>query len=244
MRVSRILERNTTKLIVLIILFLFSFPNSLFAVVCDMKNLRELDLSQNNFIGQLPPCLNASNKLRVLDLSSNHLSGNLPSTFSSLESLEYLSLLDNNFTGLFSLNPLTNLTKLKVFKLSSTSDMVRVETERSWQPKFKLDVVVLRFCSLEKIPSFLVYQKNLRLIDLSNNRLSGNIPTWILENNLELQVLRLQNNSFTNFRMPTIVHSLQVLDFSSNDIRLFPDNIGRNGWLQEWVPREVSIIYG
>ncbi|CAN6840115.1 unnamed protein product [Brassica oleracea] len=194
-------------------------------VVCDMKNLRELDLSQNNFIGQLPPCLNASNKLRVLDLSSNHLSGNLPSTFSSLESLEYLSLLDNNFTGLFSLNPLTNLTKLKVFKLSSTSDMVRVETERSWQPKFKLDVVVLRFCSLEKIPSFLVYQKNLRLIDLSNNRLSGNIPTWILENNLELQVLRLQNNSFTNFRMPTIVHSLQVLDFSSNDIRLFPDNI-------------------
>ncbi|KAL0670242.1 hypothetical protein Bca4012_032946 [Brassica carinata] len=164
-------------------------------VVCDMKNLRELDLSQNNFIGQLPPCLNASNKLRVLDLSSNHLSGNLPSTFSSLESLEYLSLLDNNFTGLFSLNPLTNLTKLKVFKLSSTSDMVRVETERSWQPKFKLDVVVLRFCSLEKIPSFLVYQKNLRLIDLSNNRLSGNIPTWILENNLELQVLRLQNNS-------------------------------------------------
>ncbi|CAN6832223.1 unnamed protein product [Brassica oleracea] len=163
---------NTTKLIVLIILFFFSFPNSLFAVVCDMKNLRELDLSQNNFIGQLPPCLNASNKLRVLDLSSNHLSGNLPSTFSSVESLEYLSLLDNNFTGLFSLNPLTNLTKLKVFKLSSTSDMVRVETERSWEPKFKLDIdrpCVLRFCSLEKIPSFLVYQKNLRLIDLSNN---------------------------------------------------------------------------
>ncbi|KAG2286499.1 hypothetical protein Bca52824_046103 [Brassica carinata] len=158
-----------------------------YLLVCDMKNLRELDLSQNNFIGQLPPCLNASNKLRVLDLSSNHLSGNLPSTFSSLESLEYLSLLDNNFTGLFSLNPLTNLTKLK---------------------------------------------KNLRLIDLSNNRLSGNIPTWILENNLELQVLRLQNNSFTNFRMPTIVHSLQVLDFSSNDIRLngfqgkFPSSMG------------------
>ncbi|CAN7017648.1 unnamed protein product [Brassica oleracea var. botrytis] len=201
-------------------------------VVCDMKNLRELDLSQNNFIGQLPPCLNASNKLRVLDLSSNHLSGNLPSTFSSLESLEYLSLLDNNFTGLFSLNPLTNLTKLKVFKLSSTSDMVRVETERSWQPKFKLDVVVLRFCSLEKIPSFLVYQKNLRLIDLSNNRLSGNIPTWILENNLELQVLRLQNNSFTNFRMPTIVHScspiiLVEMDGSRNGFQgKFPSSMG------------------
>ncbi|KAF3581021.1 hypothetical protein DY000_02034153 [Brassica cretica] len=214
-----------------------------------LRNLEILDLSSNFFNNSIFPFLNAATSLTTLFLRDNKMDGPLPTKYlKELANLELLDLSWNNFngsmSGLFSLNPLTNLTKLKVFKLSSTSDMVRVETERSWQPKFKLDVVVLRFCSLEKIPSFLVYQKNLRLIDLSNNRLSGNIPTWILENNLELQVLRLQNNSFTNFRMPTIVHSLQVLDFSSNDIRLFPDNIGRNGWLQEWVPREVSIIYG
>ncbi|KAL0711722.1 hypothetical protein Bca4012_018700 [Brassica carinata] len=196
-------------------------------VVCGMKNLRVLDLRSNNLVGKLPLCLGSLNKLRVLDLSSNQLIGSLPFTFSSLESLEYLSLLDNNFTGLFSLKPVTNLTTLKVLKLSSRSDMVQVDTKRKWQPKFQLSVAVLRSCSLEKIPSFLVYQKNLRLVDLSSNKLSGHIPTWLLANNSELKVLQLQNNFFTIFQMPTIVHTLQVLDFSANHIGgIFPNNIG------------------
>ncbi|ESQ46467.1 hypothetical protein EUTSA_v10000563mg [Eutrema salsugineum] len=196
-------------------------------VVCEMKNLQELDVSGNRFVGHIPLCLCSLNKLQVLDFSSNQLSGNLPSNFNNLEGLEYLSLLDNNFTGLFSLDPLANLTKLKVFKLSSTSDMVQVETKSIWQPKFQLTVAVLGDCSLEEIPSFLLYQKNLRLVDLSNNRLSGEIPTWLLVNNSKLEVLQLQNNAFTIFQMPTIVHNLQFLDFSANDINgLFPDNIG------------------
>ncbi|WZZ67442.1 hypothetical protein YC2023_078812 [Brassica napus] len=98
-----------------------------------MKNLRELDLSGNNFVGQLPPCLGSLNKLRFLDLSSNLLSGNLPSSFSSLQSLEYLSLADNNCTGLFSFSPLANLTKLKVFKLSRTS-VLRLFLSSSMDP--------------------------------------------------------------------------------------------------------------
>ncbi|KAL0670503.1 hypothetical protein Bca4012_033207 [Brassica carinata] len=152
-------------------------------VFCEMKNLRELDLSENHFVGQLPLCLGSLKKLRVLDLSSNQFSGNLPSSFSSLESLEYLSLLNNNFKGILSLNPLANLTKLK---------------------------------------------KNLRLVDLSSNKLSGNVPTWLLENNTQLEVLLLQNNSFTTFQMPTtIVHNnLQLLDFSKNDIGNFPSSMG------------------
>ncbi|KAG7537225.1 Leucine-rich repeat [Arabidopsis suecica] len=197
-------------------------------VFCELKNLRELDLRENYFVGQLPLCFGSLNKLRFLDLSSNQLSGNIPPSFSSLESLEYLSLSDNSFEGFFSLSPLANLTKLKVFKMSSTSVMLQVETENNWQPKFQLSVVVLRLCSLEKIPNFLMYQKNLRLVDLSDNRLSGIIPAWLLENNPELEALQLKNNSFTIFQMPTTVHNLQVLDFSENDIGgLFPDNIGR-----------------
>ncbi|CAD5315544.1 unnamed protein product [Arabidopsis thaliana] len=197
-------------------------------IVCEMKNLWELDLRENKFVGQLPLCLGRLNKLRVLDLSSNQLNGNLPSTFNRLESLEYLSLLDNNFTGFFSFDPLANLTKLKVFKLSSTSDMLQIKTESEPKYQFQLSVVVIRVCSLEKIPSFLEYQKNLRLVDLSNNRLSGNLPTWLLANNPELKVLQLQDNLFTIFQMPaTIVHELQFLDFSVNDISgLLPDNIG------------------
>lgn len=119
-----------SRQIQLVLLFSLSccFPNYLFAVVCELKNLWELDLRENYFVGQLPLCLGRLNKLRVLDFSSNQLNGNLPSSFNSLESLEYLSLLDNNFTSLFSFDPLANLTKLKVFKLSSTSDMLQIKT--------------------------------------------------------------------------------------------------------------------
>ncbi|WZZ38509.1 hypothetical protein YC2023_034768 [Brassica napus] len=219
------LVTSTTKIIVLTILMFSKLYH--FAVVCGMKNLRLLDLRGNNLVGKLPLCLGSLNKLRVLDLSSNQLTGSIPSTFSGLESLEYLSFLDNNFTGVLSLKPLTNLTKLKVLKLSSRSDMLQLDTNRKWQPKFQLSVALLRSCSLEKIPSFLVYQKNLRLVDLSSNKLSGHIPTWLLANNSELEVLQLKNNLFTIFQMPTIVHTLQVLDFSANQIGgMFPNNIG------------------
>ncbi|KAG2254155.1 hypothetical protein Bca52824_084291 [Brassica carinata] len=211
---------------------LASFLKSLFLCFyllffCGMKNLQELYLSGNYFSGQVPQCLGSLNKLHVLDLSLNQLSGNLPSSFSRLESLEYLSLSDNNFTGLFSLNLLANLTRLKVFKLSSTSDMLLVDTETTWLPKFQLSIASLPSCGLEKIPNFLMYQKKLHLLDLSSNRISGTIPSWLLANNPELEVLQLQNNSLTVFQIPTTVHILQFLDLSANNINgVLPDDIG------------------
>ncbi|CAG7893523.1 unnamed protein product [Brassica rapa] len=196
--------------------------------LCEMKNLQELYLSGNEFVGQLPLCLGSLNKLRILDLSYNYLSGNLSSSFSTLESLEYLSLSDNNFEGLLSLDAIANLTNLKVFKLSSPADIIQVDTESTWIPKFQLTIAALPFCGLEKIPNFLMYQKKLRVLDLSSNRISGNIPTWLLANNPELEVLQLQNNSFTIFEIPTtILPKLQFLDFSANDIGgVLPDYFG------------------
>ncbi|CAH8301143.1 unnamed protein product [Eruca vesicaria subsp. sativa] len=196
--------------------------------VCFLKNLQELYLRGNYLAGRLPLCLGSLNKLQVLDLSLNQLSGTIPSSFSSLESLEYLSLSDNNFRGLFSLSFLANLTKLKVLKLSSTSDKVQVVTESTWLPKFQLSIASLPSCGLKKIPNFLMYQKKLLLLDLSSNRIPGTIPTWLLANNSELEVLQLQNNSFTVFQIPTIVHKLQFLDFSANNINgvVLPDGFG------------------
>ncbi|XP_056846687.1 receptor-like protein 15 [Raphanus sativus] len=195
--------------------------------ICKLKNLQELDLSRNKLSGQFPLCLTNLTGLRVLDLSSNQMTGKVPSALGNLESLEYLSLFDNNFEGFFSAGSLANLSELRVLKLGSLSNSLQVESTSSWKPRFQLNVIVLRSCNLENVPYFLLHQKVLRQVDLSHNKLSGNFPSWLMENNTELKVLTLQNNNFTSFQLPKSAHDLLMLDVSVNCFsHLFPENIG------------------
>ncbi|CAH8361322.1 unnamed protein product [Eruca vesicaria subsp. sativa] len=177
--------------------------------------------------GQFPSCLFGLTRLRVLDLSSNQLTGKVPPALGSLGSLKYLSLLDNNFEGFFSLGSLANLSMLRVFKLGSESKSFQVESESYWKPKFQLSVIELPSCNLVKVPYFLLFQKDLSRIDLSNNKISGDFPHWLLVNNTKLEVLFLQNNSLTNFQLQGSAHNLGFLDVSDNDFNhLLPENIG------------------
>ncbi|CAG7902694.1 unnamed protein product [Brassica rapa] len=186
--------------------------------LCKLEQLQELQVSQNRFVGEIPLCFSRFSKLRVLDLSSNHLSGKVPSFISNFKSMEYLSLHDNNFEGLFSLDLISELTELKVFKISSKSSMLQVvETSASSTGlKSQLRSLILSNCNLSNIPGFLRYQKELRVLDLSSNTLSGHLPTWLLNNNTKLQVLLLQNNSFNTLTLPRL-YKLQFLDLSANN---------------------------
>ncbi|CAA7043227.1 unnamed protein product [Microthlaspi erraticum] len=204
--------------------------------ICKLKNMQELDLSRNKLVGELPTCLTGLTELRVLDLSSNQLAGNIPSALGSLESLEYLSLFDNNFEGFFLLGSLSNLTELRVLKLGSNSNSLQVVSEDSWKPRFQLNAIILGSCNLDKIPQFLQQQKGLRLVVLSDNKIAGNFPYWLLENNTELKVLHLQNNYLTSFQLPKSTHNLSFLDVSSNEFsHLFPENIG-------WILPQLSSL--
>ncbi|CAN6936869.1 unnamed protein product [Brassica oleracea] len=196
------------------------------AGICEMKNIQELDLSGNKLVGQFPLCLTSLSGLRVLDLSSNQMTGNVPFSFSNLESLKYLSLVENNFEGIFSLGSLANLSELRVFKLGSKSKSLQVESESSWKPKFQMSVIELSSCNLVKVPHFLLHQNDLSHVDLSDNKISGFFPQWLLENNTKLEVLFLQQNSFTRFLLPKSAHKLPLLDVSFNEFNhLFPENI-------------------
>ncbi|CAF2064743.1 unnamed protein product [Brassica napus] len=197
------------------------------AGICEMKNMQELDLSQNELVGQFPLCLTGLTGLQVLDLSSNQLTGKLPSSLGNLKSLKYLSLLDNNFEGFFSVGWLANLSELSVLKLNSKSKLLLVDSEGSWIPKFQLSVIELISCNMVKVPYFLIYQNDLSHIDLSDNKISGDLPHWLLANNKKLEVLFLQNNSFTSFQLHESSHNLLLLDVSANDLNhLLPENIG------------------
>ncbi|KAJ1429147.1 Leucine-rich repeat [Sesbania bispinosa] len=71
-------------------------------------------------------------------------------------------------------------------------------------------------------------QHELRLIDLSHNKLGGDFPSWLLQNNTKLETLYLMNNSFTGtLQLPTFKHGLLDLQISNNKIGgQLPENIG------------------
>ncbi|KAJ1378012.1 Leucine-rich repeat, partial [Sesbania bispinosa] len=181
--------------------------------LCGMKYLQELDLSHNSIDG-LPKCM-----------------GNLKS-LKSLKSLEYISFFDTNISGSFWFSLLANHSKLEVFRLSSVATNLHVETESPpWFPTFQLKALQLGNCNLNAqhnsvIPSFLLHQNQLRMIDLSHNKLQGDFPTWLLNNNPKLETLQLNNNSLTgSFQLSTYPHGLVNLGISKNK---FQDQLSKD----------------
>ncbi|RVW59894.1 Receptor kinase-like protein Xa21 [Vitis vinifera] len=64
-----------------------------------MKSLEELDLSKNQFSGNIPSTISLLQNLLQLYLSHNRLQGRIPPNFDDLVSLEYLDLSGNNLSG-------------------------------------------------------------------------------------------------------------------------------------------------
>ncbi|KAH0886137.1 LOW QUALITY PROTEIN: hypothetical protein HID58_062233 [Brassica napus] len=202
--------------------------------VCEMKNLRELDLSENHFVGQLPLCLGSLKKLRVLDLSSNQFSGNLPSSFISLESLEYLSLLNNNFSSLFSLNPLTNLTNLKLlyYDLAAWRKSLHFSsTKRTCvcliypatdypETLLQLEALLLQKNSFTifQMPTVVVH--NLQVFDFSSNNIGGMFPHNISHALPNLVHLNASSNWFQGNFLSSMgeMKSITFLDLSYNNL--------------------------
>ncbi|XP_028795886.1 leucine-rich repeat receptor-like serine/threonine/tyrosine-protein kinase SOBIR1 [Neltuma alba] len=72
-----------------------------------LSELKELSLSDNQLVSQIPAHIVDCRKLEVLDLGNNHFSGEVPSELSSLIRLRVLDISSNKFSG--------NLNFLKYF---------------------------------------------------------------------------------------------------------------------------------
>ncbi|XP_073112194.1 receptor-like protein EIX2 [Elaeis guineensis] len=128
----------------------------------------------------------------ILDLSDNKLSGGLPDCWSKSQ------------------RGIIEVPKSK--RVEDTSSTVAYT--------MKLQSLHMRNNSLSgEFPSFLRLCKQLVILDLGENRYSGNIPTWIGESLPSLRVLRLRSNFFDG-NIPIQISSLsflQVLDLACNN---------------------------
>ncbi|XP_061981443.1 cuscuta receptor 1-like [Populus nigra] len=90
-----------------------------------------IDLSNNNFIGVIPPEFGNLSKILSLNLSHNNLIGSIPVTFSNLKQIESLDLSYNNLNGVIP-PQLTKITTLEVFSVAHNNLSGRTP-ERKYQ---------------------------------------------------------------------------------------------------------------
>ncbi|KAF4398958.1 hypothetical protein G4B88_023552 [Cannabis sativa] len=168
---------------------------------CISSSMKELDLSNNSFSGDMSPFLcdepnddGVRNFLRILHLEGNSLSGNIPNCWMYWQSLIFLNLGNNNFTGKIpiSMGSLLNLKSLHLRNNSLSGE----------------------------IPNSLQYCTMLSVFDFGLNMIEGHIPTWIGDSLSDLIVLSFPSNKFSGWIPSQLcrLNQLQILDFSHNKL--------------------------
>ncbi len=201
----------------------------------------ELDLSQNELRGTIPPELGNLSNLELLKLSTNQLRGEIPPELGNLISLEMLELIENQLSGTIpsELGNLTNLAGMVLFdnKLRGTipPELAELDSLR-WlvlsknQLSGPIPPELGRLTDLEllylwgnqlsgPIPSELGNLTNLTELGLGFNQLSGPIPPE-LGNLTNLEVLSLWGNKLSGPIPPELENltNLTLLHLSDNKL--------------------------
>ncbi|KAF3678997.1 putative LRR receptor-like serine/threonine-protein kinase-like [Capsicum annuum] len=203
----------------------------------NLSFLVSLDLSYNNFHGELPPEFSHLRRLRDIDLSYNNFTGEIPIGIATLPSLKALSLGSNELLNGSNALSIFNVSTLEYLDLSNvglTGDL----------------------------PSDLGrHTPGLQALGLESNMLSGRIPRTISECS-KLQILWLNQNNFVGAiprELGTIpdeigyLYNLKRLFIGKNEltgsIPLTIFNISSLGWLvmndnklEGSLPREIGNL--
>ncbi|KAI3441697.1 uncharacterized protein J3R85_002305 [Psidium guajava] len=137
--------------------------------------LESLSLRFTNFSGEIPDSIGNLKSLTVLDLTGCGLTGLIPSSMWNLKQLQILYLDGNNFIGVVEFE---NIAKFKDLRELVVSQELNLSYDTPLYTFPKLEVLGLGYCNLTEFPYFLSSLKRLLLLDLSLNRISGEIPRW------------------------------------------------------------------
>ncbi|TKW15224.1 hypothetical protein SEVIR_5G222700v4 [Setaria viridis] len=184
------------------------FPHWFWAVLSSASNL---DLSRNQLIGALPANLELP-FIAVMDLSRNSLSGQLPVNLTA-PCLRNLLLYNNYLTG-----TIPAYVCYVLLEINLSNNQLTGDSPECPQNTTSLLMVDLKNNSLSgEFPRFF---PELGFLDLSHNKFSGSVPTWIAEQMPNLEVLILRSNMFHG-HLPmqlTKLDGLHYLDVAHNNI--------------------------
>uniref|UniRef100_A0A7S1V1Q9 L domain-like protein n=1 Tax=Grammatophora oceanica TaxID=210454 RepID=A0A7S1V1Q9_9STRA len=199
-------------------------------------NVAALDLSRNQLVGSLPTQLGGASSLESIDMSYNYLSGSLPSGIYSLRQARTINFASNQMTGTLQ-RSWDQMEVLNTIHLEKNAFRGRIPLLESAP---KLDNIHLDFNQFTgPLPSLdtLIGRQH---ISLSNNQLTGTLPAdsgmGDIVIRLQLRFLDLSHNKITG-QMPVLLSllpTIEHIDLSYNNITgQWPDESD----LQESVPR-------
>ncbi|XP_030930111.1 receptor-like protein 33 [Quercus lobata] len=196
-----------------------------------------LSLSDNEFIGEIGEF--KYNSLDYLDLGNNKLQGSIPRSISRLVNLTYLSLSSTKFSTMLEFEMFSELKNLQYLDFSH--NLLSMNNVTFTLPN--LWYLNLSSSNISEFPIFLKTATNLESLDLSNNRIYGQVPRWLGDaernslyyvdlranllqgplptlNSLFLRYFFVSNNSFTGEIPLSICNAsyLEVLDLSHNNL--------------------------
>ncbi|XP_057952182.1 probable LRR receptor-like serine/threonine-protein kinase At1g74360 [Malania oleifera] len=221
---------------------------SMFADNC---SLRLLDLSENDFVDEVPKAIANCRNLSILNLWGNNFTGRIPSEIGSISSLEGLFLGENSFSREIP-ESLQNLSHLKFLDLSKNNFKGNIQTIFGKFVQLKFLVLHGNSYTGGINSSGILKLPNVSRLDLSYNNFSGPLPVEISEMQ-NLKYLILAFNQF-NGTIPLEYGKLpilQALDLSFNRLTgSIPATIGNlssllwlmlaNNSLSGEIPTEIG----
>ena len=154
--------------------------------------------------------------LNTLDLSSNNLEGPIPESVFHLQSLDILDLSSNKFNGTVELSSFQILGNLTSLSLAYNN----LSINAALPLPLNLTELILASCKLRTFPD-LSTQSRLTYLDLSDNQISGSIPSWIWKiGNGSLRYLNLSHNLLEDLQQPLSnpLPPLNILDLRFNQL--------------------------
>ncbi|XP_017439432.2 receptor-like protein EIX2 isoform X2 [Vigna angularis] len=177
----------------------------------ELKSLTRLDLSSNYFVlSPIPSFLGSMKSLRYLDLSLSGFMGLIPHQLGNLSNLQHLNLGYNYALQIDNLNWISRLSSLEYLDLS----YVDLHKEADWLQVLSalpsLSELHLENCQIDNLgpPKGKTNFTYLQVLDLSNNNLNQEIPSWLSNLSTTLVQLDLHSN-LLHGEIPQQLSSLQ-----------------------------------
>ncbi|XP_058744998.1 receptor-like protein 7 [Vicia villosa] len=188
-----------------------TIPSSMLSLPC----LKSLSLTNNRFTGHISAI--SSYSLEELNLCDNKLQGNIPNSIFNLSNLTILCLSSNNLSGVVDFQKLSKLQNLQSLSLSHNTQLsLKIESNVNYN-FFQLQILELSSFSFNELPKFIGKLVSLYHLDMSNNKLTGRVPNWLLETMNDNGVLNLSQNLFTSIdHISTSNYRFSSLDLSYN----------------------------